>query len=64
MKFSQRENYSNTEDGGSKVIRSVGKHLCFYMEIQATIQQFKVVDLKVIFICVVYLTSLPVIRII
>jgi len=64
MKFSQRGKNSDTEDGGSSVLRNVGNHLCDYSEIQATIQQFKVVNLEFLFICVVYLTSLPVIRII
>jgi hypothetical protein len=64
MKFSQRGKNSLTEDGGSTVLRNVGNHLCDYTKIQATIQQFKVVNLEFLFVCVVYLTSLRVIRII
>jgi hypothetical protein len=64
MKFSQRGKNSHTEDGGSSVLRKVGNHLCNYTEIQATVQRFKVVNLEILFVCVVYLTSLSVIRII
>lgn len=64
MKFSQRGKNSHTEDGGSSILRNVGNHLCDYTEIQATIQQFKIVNLEVLFVCVIYLTFLPVIPIV
>jgi len=63
MKFSQRGENSHTEDGDSTVLRNVGNRLCYNMEIKATIQEFKVVNLEFLFVCVVYLTSLRVIRI-